>query len=270
MQVDEAVEGGFTSKLDWRSVETLTFGEFIGAQPPILKEIIGNNLLVTEGRLLMYGPYGCGKSNMGIQLATCIAMGKNFLMLPCTQCNTYMVNLEMNKWQWRKRLEKHFINNGGIYPTNMLFATEFNLKLDKEEGVQKLAGELTKHPEIDFLWIDPLIKCISGNISDSQAMVKFCDNMDLIILKFKVAVGIATHTRKTVFSKMGEKIDLGAEEILGSNVLPGWADTIIGIKPKVGGIDMIDMQFQKIRYSEHFIPPLSLHFNREHLCYKIV
>lgn len=168
-------------------------------------------------------------------------------------------------------MEKHFLNNnGGSYPKNMMFSTEFDLKLDKESGVQSLANELVKHPEIDFIWIDPLIKCISGNISDSQAMTKFCDNVDLIINKYKVAFGIATHTRKTVLSKMGEKIDLGAEEILGSNVLPGWADSIVAIKPKIGGIDMIDMQFQKIRYSEHFLPPLALHFDREKLCYKIV
>ena len=254
-------------------MEFLTYSEFMSAKPPEIPEIIGNNVLVKQGKMLLYGIYHSGKSNMGIQMSSCISTGKNFLFLPCYMSRVWMINSEMSMWEWRKRFQKHCSNNGYPELPRVNFTTDTGLKLDTIAGLQEVSNVLAAHPEINVVMFDPLMKLITGNISDSQQVTKFIDNVDYLISKFNISVIIGAHSRKTQISKMGVPIDFGAEEILGSTILPAWADTVVALKPKIGGTDesgyYLDMQFQKVRYAENYIPPVTLYFNRNTLSFKV-
>lgn len=251
-------------------MEFQTLSEFLSWEPPKLEDIMSEGLLVPTSKMVIYGPFVIGKSVLANQIAFHIASGsKLFNMFQCYPNFVWRVQLELPKAQDHKRVLKYArANHGKKPPTNIAFTTTHYLKLDTDAGVNTLHEVLVKHPEIRVVILDPLYKLLTGSITDARDIGSFCDRMDLFINKFNIAIIIVTHTRKRIISGRGDLIDLGAEEILGSNILPGWADTILGLRPM--GPDQCQLNFNKVRYGEQLIAPMNVILDRERLRFRLV
>ena len=237
--------------------------DFLRWQPPKIEPIIDNELLFPGTKMIVYGPFGIGKSLLCNQIAFDIAGGGRMLNLfQCYPNFVWRIQLELPKALDHKRVVKYTNTNmsKAKIPKNIALSTESYLKLDTDVGIGILYSILEKHPEIKVMVLDPFWKLITGSISDTRDVGNFCDKMDMLVERTNVAVILVTHCRKKVISGRGDIIDLGAEEILGSVRLPGWADSILGMRPLAP--DEVELNFNKVRHGEQLIPSVKLQLHR--------
>ena len=245
--------------------------EFLLWQAPNLPQIISSRLLIHGGTMVIYGAFGVGKSLLANQLAFTIAKGEKFFSLDTSPSTVLYVQTEMPKSEFQHRVKK-FVKHAGI-PKGIYLSTEYYLKLDKEEYLSQLALVLegiTKRDgkSIDVLILDPLYSLLTGSISDSQDMEKFTDGMKRLGAANGHATIVVTHTRKSLLSAKGERIDFGAEEILGSIILPAWADSIVGMMDL--GMDTVELRFDKHRHSPSRISPVKVKLDRDRLQFNLI
>jgi len=252
-------------------MEATSHADFMKWKAPPIVNIVGNDHLLTDTSFnVLYGPTGIYKSHMVNHLAHCIAYGKPWLAFPTTKNMVWVIQLELSKPMWQKRIRKYMKGHGLIAPcANILLSTEHYLKLDSPAGGQQIVSIINQHPDIRVVIIDPILPTISGKISDSQDVSKFMDNMLALKFDHGLAVIIVCHTRKAHSTLKGEKVDFGVEEILGSMQFSAMTNTVIGMRP-TGGEDNLLLTFDKTRDSENKYPMMKLHFDRNTCGFKVI
>jgi RecA-family ATPase len=225
------------------------FNDFIGFKFPKLRAIISGGLMYEGNKVLLYGKYKSMKSMICMRLALNLSQGKPWLgfELPSEGISSMYLQLEMSEPLLQQR---YLVMTGGHRKIEMKAPfhiwTEFFMKLDTDEGLNKLNEQLEKyHPAV--LIVDPLYKIMTGNISEAQSVAKMLDGLDTILAEHpKMSMLLVNHTRK---SSDGDD-NWGSDDMIGSSIFSAWADSIIKIeKSDMEGVAQIEAIFDVVRHA---------------------
>ena len=169
-----------------------SLGDFLAWRPPFITQLIGNGILIPQGKIILFGPYKSWKSMTAIDLAfklsnakaqvmidafqdflhsvTAIDLafklssGKPWLGFKTTLSTVLVIQLEIPKTEYQKRVNKYCFGNKLSPLNNLFFVTIRNLKLDKGWGVEMLNQWITE-TKAQVVIIDPIYKVVSGHLT---------------------------------------------------------------------------------------------------------
>jgi len=243
--------------------------ELIQWTPPVHRCIIGNNILIDRGTMMIYGKEETWKSMLiGLDLTFKIANGKDWLGYKTTPSPVYVFQTEIPQAPLRDRMIK-YMNGNKLNSSQIWYGSELYLKIDKGWGFSELEKEIARtQPKV--LVVDPIFSSMSGNLIDDYDVGLFLDRLDMLRSKYNVAVILIHHSRIAEHSE-GETYHYGTDEIFGSSRFPRWMDTIIHIT-KVNdssstNLVNLHLNFEKTRHSEFKIPDINVVVNRNNLTF---
>ena len=244
-----------------------SLGQFLAWKPPHIRTLIGSNLLIPQGKLLLVGTYKSWKSMTAMDMGFCISQGRPWFGFPTTKSTVLMVQLEIPKFAYQDRVIKYFTHHDGIPIDNIYFVTTRLLKLDKKWGkdILKTWIDMT---QAQVVIIDPIYKTMSGHLIDEYDVGLYTDAIDEIIEEKKVSFIQVHHEGKSTYVE-GERIDRGADASYGSAKFGWWVDTQIGLKPKHEGSNIVDISFPLLRLAVNDIPSFTYEVSRETLNFTI-
>lgn len=227
-----------------------TVKELIAWQPPKIEPIISSDILYPETKMIVYGSYKSWKSMTTMHCGFCIASGRKWFSYATKQGQVLLIQCEVPKFLFRDRIFTYAKGND-CFPDDLHLVTERNLRLDKDFGVAALSRliETITHKTgkpIDVLILDPIYKLMSGGIGESAPVQFFLDNVDNIIDRYKCAVILVTHQRKTLHAE-GVAMSFGADEIYGPVWFPAWLDTALNIEKHEDDDTVITLSFTDVR-----------------------
>jgi len=246
-------------------VKPESFGDFLAWKPPYIQQLIGNGILIPQGKIILFGPYKSWKSMTAIDLAFKLSTGQPWLGFKTTLSTVLVVQLEIPKAAYQQRIVKYALGNH-LNPSNNLFLiTIRNLKLDKGWGIALLDQWITEtHAQVVI--IDPIFKVVSGRLTDEWDVRQFTDRMDETIEKHRVSIILIHHEGKDWIVE-GERYDRGADASFGSAVFGWWCDSSIELRTKSEGSNIVTMSFPLLRLAEDDIPPITVEINRSNLVF---
>lgn len=241
-----------------------SLAEFLAWRPPYISQLIGNGLLIPQGKIILVGPYKSWKSMTAMDLAFKLSTGKSWLGFETTLSTVLVVQLEIPKAAYQKRVNKYVFGNK-LNPSNLYFMTTRNLKLDKGWGIALLEQWITEvKPQV--IIIDPVFKVVSGRLSDEYDVRQFEDRLDELIEKHKVAIVLIHHEGKDMIVD-GERYDRGADASFGSVFFGAWVDSLIELRTESEGSNRVIMRFPLLRLAEDDIKPMMVEINRSNLVF---
>lgn len=245
-----------------------SLADFLAWRPPHIEYLIGNNILIPQGKIMLFGPYKSWKSMTGIDLSFKLASGKPWLTFPTTLSTVLVIQLEIPKAAYQKRVNKYVFGNKLNPSHNLFFITTRNLKLDKGWGAALLKQWIAE-TNAQVVIIDPVFKVVSGRLTDEYDVRQFTDRMDELIEDTKVSLVLIHHEGKDILVE-GEVYDRGADAAFGSAVFGWWADSTIELRAKYEGSNVVDIKFPLLRLAEDEIKPMTFMVDRGTLVFNII
>ena len=244
-----------------------SLGQFLVWKPPHIKTLIGANILIPQGKLILCGAYKSWKSMTAMDMAFCLSMGRSWFGFPTNLCTVLVVQLEIPKFAYLERVQKYFQHHMGQPLSNLFFVSTRLLKLDRPWGrdMLKMWIDMT---QAQVVVIDPIYKTVSGHLVDEYDVGIFTDTIDEIIEDKKVSFILVHHEGKPVFVD-GAKLDRGPAASFGSAKFGWWTDTQIGLETQVPGGSIVDMSFPLLRLAVNDIPPFTYEVDRDTLTFNI-
>ena len=243
--------------------ESLT--DFLAWKAPYIKYLIGNGILIPQGKIILFGPYKSWKSMTAIDLAFKLSSGKPWLGFPTTLSSVLIIQIEIPKAAYQERVIKYTLGNHLNPASNLHFITTNYLKLDKGWGQQLLESWITT-TQANVVIVDPMFKVVSGRLTDEYDVRQFTDRLDEVIGKHKVSMVIIHHEGKDLIVE-GERYDRGADAAFGSAVLGWWCDSSIELRAKSEGSNIVTMSFPLLRLATDEIKPIEVEINRTNLVF---
>lgn len=122
------------------------------------------------------------------------------------------------------------MDSGSCQLAEMLVWTQLaGVKLDTPEGYYELEAEIVEtRPQLVI--IDPVYKCLTGDMLNAQAMTPVFDSLDRLIAKHGVSIVLIHHSRKGVANPKERHLDGDAEDMMGSILFSAWPDTVMRVK----------------------------------------
>ncbi len=240
-----------------------SLGQFLAWRAPHIKTLIGANILIPQGKLILCGAYKSWKSMTAMDMAFCLSSGRPWYGFNTTQSTVLVVQLEIPKYAYQDRVIKYFRNHEGQPIDNIYFVHTRNLKIDKTWGRDTLKYWIDV-TGAQIVVIDPAYKVISGHLIDEYDVGRFTDTIDEIIEEKKVSFVIVHHEGKSMYVE-GEKVDRGADASYGSAKFGWWTDTQINLRTQQEGGNVIDMSFPLLRLAVNDIKPFTFKVNRDTL-----
>lgn len=198
-----------TDAADW-----LTEGD--EPEEPIIEELIESGEMFA-----LVGQSKAGKSLLALQMAVCVATGRDFLGRRVVRSRVYLANLEVSRKQYKKRL-RHLCRTLGVSLDELrgwLFID--NMKGDSTDW-QWLRDE-AKLRDARLVMIDPFYQVFKGAETHEEDCLGAVDEMKHF-QKDGFTLGIVFHSPKG-FSGDRQLIDM----ISGSSVLARFPESIFGI-----------------------------------------
>jgi len=214
-----------------------------------------DKILPKEGKLLLAGKEGIGKSFLALDLCIELAKGGGSWL------NRFAVNPgialyidEENGASLLKQRVKAMLKAKGItkIPENLHLCIEHNYKLDNEKSLAKLAKKLEKiNPQIVIL--DSFRRFHNRNDNDSDTIALIYENIKKLTRIYKCAFIILDHERKSPMDTRFISENPSAQDVIGSRDKSAAADVVINMKEKRGELYIYHT---KARYSKPFLPVL--------------
>lgn len=241
----------------------LTLDELKAWKPPNQSYIISHGLLLPQTKMIVFGKFETWKSMLSYHTAYTIATGRDWFGFRTYKTPVYTVQVEVPQAQLRNRIIKYAEGNK-VDASNVWFATEHYIKLDKGFGISELEQELSR-TKPGVLIIDPIFMVVSGRMTDEYDMRQFMDRMNLLIATYKFALILIHHDRKMQLVE-GQYVSAGAEDMFGTSIFIDWCDT--SIRTTTTGIDgEVILTFEKVRYAEEKLKPIIIQINRADLTF---
>ncbi|KKN53796.1 hypothetical protein LCGC14_0598890 [marine sediment metagenome] len=239
--------------------------DFLAWRPPHITELIGSGLLIPQGKIILFGPYKSWKSMTAIDLAFKLSSGKPWLGFKTTLSTVLIVQLEIPKAAYQKRVIKYCFGNKLSPLGNLFLVTTRNLKLDKAWGAALLKQWIAE-TQAQVVIIDPIFKIMSGRLTDEYDVRQFTDRVDEIIEELRVSFVLIHHEGKDWIIE-GERYDRGADAAFGSAVFGWWCDSSIELRTISEGSNIVDISFPLLRLAEDSIKPIRVEINRSNLVF---
>ena len=243
--------------------ESLT--DFLAWRSPFVHQLIGNGILIPQGKIILFGPYKSWKSMTAIDLSFRLATGQPWLGFHTQLSTVLVVQLEIPKFAYQQRVQKYALGNKLNPANNLFFITIRNLKLDKGWGLALLDQWITQ-TNAQVVIIDPIFKVVSGRLTDEYDVRQFTDRMDEVIEKHKVSIVLIHHEGKDWIVD-GEHYDRGADAAFGSAVFGWWCDSSIELRTESESSNIVEYNFPLLRLAEDDIPSFKVRINREDLTF---
>ena len=245
----------------------LTLNELIQWRPPFQEYIISNDILLTQGTMVIYGAEATWKSMLALDLTFRIAAGKEWFGFKTFASPVYSFQSEIPQSPLRKRAMKYALGNKNS-SDNLWFCTELYEKIDKGWGYSELEKEIVRtSPRV--LVIDPIYNSVGAKLVDDYEVGLFLDRMNMLRSKYKIAIIFIHHDRQAEHSE-GEAFHYGTDEMFGSSRFKRWFDTITYIKLVNDGDPYVDLKltFEKTRHTEGKVLPIDIRVDRRDLTFK--
>ena len=208
--------------------------------PPVkAPELIGG--ILREGcKMIITGESKAGKTCLSQELAVCIAEGKPWLgKFKCEQGKVLYMNLEVEDADLYDRFETIYKANGWEFKEKSCRNLHpWNLR-GKAVPLDKLAAKVIRRcrgENYKAIILDPLYKVQQGDENSAEAIIKFCNALDLIAHETGAAVIYDHHHPK---GSAGDRkvIDRGS----GSGVFARDADAICDLSFLSPGKEALEM-----------------------------
>ena len=245
----------------------LTLNELIQWRPPYQEWIISNDILLTQGTMMIYGAEATWKSMLMLDLTFRISTGKDWFNFKTVASPIYSFQSEIPQTPLRKRAMKYALGNK-TSSDNFWLCTELYEKVDKGWGYSELEKEIIRtNPMV--LGIDPIYNSVSAKLVDDYEVGLFLDRMNMLRAKYKLAMIFVHHNRQAEHGE-GETYHYGTDELFGSSRFKRWLDTIIYVELVNDGDPFVDLKltFEKTRHTEGKVLPIDIRVDRRDLTFK--
>lgn len=187
--------------------------------------------LIAEGRnVLLVAPKKHAKSLLSLQLALCLAHGKDFLehwKVPKPRRVVYydFENIEEDVQSNLRRLRSGL----GIDSTNnnLVLRKVPYLRLGTEAGVEELAKAL-EQDRPDLLILDPFYRLLVGSINKDDVVGPVTGVLLYLRQKYGFATWLPHHEHRLRRDQYGAEYEDAAERYAGNWLLTAWCDTMLG------------------------------------------
>ena len=245
-------------------MRAMTYQSLQAWNPPFQQYIISHGLLLPQTKMILFGKFETWKSMLAIHIAFTLAEGNDLFGFKTIPCSNYTLQLEIPKQEHRKRVVKYITGNN-VNSTKMpvYFLTETYYKLDKPYYQADLEKELSEaRPAV--LIVDPIYSIVSGRLTDEYDTRKLLDRMNSIIDKYKLALIMIHHERKSQIFE-GEALS-SSEDIFGSSIFIDWCDTAVRTTKLADS--KIQLSFDKVRHAEEQLKPIIIDIDRKDLTFR--
>lgn len=231
--------------MDFPKVETMWFGELETKEFPPDQFLVGHGLLPKNGLLFVGGPPKSYKSFVAQTMAFELCVGKPLFGAYKSHGATHelifavdgpqrvlFLEQEIGFYDVRERMLPYF--NSLLEPDKQRIRENFaihsrdhEMRLDTDEGLKRIEAiiQATKPTVVVF---DPLIEFHAENENDAQAMQRVLHGVDILRDTYNFATIITHHSGKPQTMSTRE----GPDELRGSSVIFGKADSVMMIKPE--------------------------------------
>lgn len=202
------------------TLPTLEYWMREGIEPPqyVVSQIAARRTIALFG-----GPEDNFKTQLGTQVAVCVASGIPWLTFPCNKGRVVYLVMEGDpNYIFGLLADKAVsLGVGEEAPKNINVNMFIRQPLDDKATVRRLDMLLEPLRPIDFLIADPITYLIANDVRYSPTMNKVMDNLEDLAMKYNMAVMPILHTRKS--TKSVDNLDA----FLGSRVTAARASTRI-------------------------------------------
>lgn len=215
--------------------------DFTSEEEKLSPELI-KGVFRANQKMMLSGASKSGKSFMLIELALCLASGRQWLGYPCQECKVLYVNLEIAGSSFLKRVDDVSEAIGldrGDWNLNfkILNLRGFHTTLSQMRGAligMALDEEADTGVPFSAIILDPIYKISNGEENSAKDVGLFCSQLDIIAKETGCAVIFSHHHSK------GDQGHKNAQDrASGSGVFARDADTMI---------DMIELEINKETY----------------------
>jgi len=224
------------------SIDVMSVEDFNALALPDIPSIMGDGLVVPEGRVVLYAAPGTYKSFAMMQFCYALAQGEDWLGYPVHKaCKTMYLQTELIEKQVQKRSRRmsNYYGDTGVMLGNI---RDFRLRTEEDWGA---LFDVVVDNEIEYVVLDPLAAVMYGSEVDEQAVQTFTDSIDHLCKEGHTGVVLIHHGRKKGHNDKGNLIQSGQDDLRGHSRLSGWPDTIMYLERDKK--NKIELQIQKIR-----------------------
>lgn len=206
--------------------------ELIAMPPP---EWLIEPLIPAGGLVVLYGPPGCGKSFVAIDIALAVATGTSWQGRPTNSGEVLYVGAEggagiskrVNAWLYHYGIQPSHVNMAWLMEAIQVEAASeaMDMLLDR---VMVEAGQTPT-----LIVLDTLARCFDGDENQQVDMGRFVAGVDRLRRECQATVVVVHHTR------------LDGERERGNTALRGGADAMIAASKRKGGFIALSCSKQK-------------------------
>lgn len=213
--------------------------ELIAMPPP---EWLIDGVLPQGGLVTLYGPPGCGKSFIAIDMALSVANGCDWHGHTVRQGYPLYISAEAGTGIGKRVLA--WLSSHEVKPSSaeVGWLTE-SLYIQPESSdmtvlFERIEKELPRYPKL--IVVDTLARCLDGDENLQEDMSRFVAGVDRLRTEFSATVIVVHHARKHAI-----------DQERGSSALRGAADTMLVVERKKAG-GPITLTCNKQRDAEEF------------------
>jgi len=241
-----------------------SLAEVLEAEDEPLEAIITDGdegaVLTVDGKGMVAGPPGLGKTNLLLRMSRGLCEGSYILSYAVSQPQRVLyVALEGSKRGLRRRLRKVWADADPEAKSRFFtWKTRLNLR---DIADRKRLGLKIEQAKPTVLIIDPLWEAHTWDENSNAEGRELTGVLDTIIADYGVALLLAHHDRKPPpFAKQ----NAGLESVRGFSGLTGWLQFALGMGPETGNVkDRMVLVWKKTRDAEVLLEPLVVDFDRE-------
>ena len=247
--------------------------EFLGEEIAEADAYIGDGgggaVLSPGEKLMVAGPPGVGKTNIGYNMAACLTAGSLVLGLPCRRpCRVLYALLEGNRKRQQKRLRKVLLGADPETLGRFHFSRLNGLDLSQEEQVEALE-ELCRSLKIEVLFIDPFREAHPWGEDKSEDAARIMRVLNGLLAALPgLAIVLIHHVRKPDLRRLS-RAEQTLDQIRGSGHLVAACQSVLLINEDPNEPDKLLADWVKHRDAEQRLAPMFLYFDRATLDYEV-
>jgi hypothetical protein len=240
-------------------VGLISYRDLIEKHISIPPSIMGAQLLVPNGRTLVYGDTGVYKSFLCHTWLYHISNGMDFLGYPMHMTlNTAYIELEVTEVTMQLRLQGMYDKYG--LPADkayILVEESFEMNAQTARNLVKIIREY----DLGVVCLDPLYLVAQGSLNKGEDLASFFRLVNHVRGESGVCIILAHHANKGMYHE-GAQVSRGLKDASGGWEIGAWPDTAIHLVRQ--DKYTVRMIWEKVRDGD---PPKEqwLRFNPEHL-----
>ena len=229
------------------SIEVYQIDEFLDIDLPEVPSLLGDSLIVPEGRVIIYGRPGTYKSFATLHLCYALAGHKEWLGHEVKE-NVPVVyfQAEVVPKMMQDRAGKVRDTFGRNPDMHTAYIRDFTLK--GQQAWQDIVDVVNK-VGAGFIFFDPMINIMAGSELNDEHVGDFLKDLDRITVATGAGVGLVHHSRKDSFNKDGSQNEAGAGDLRGHSSIEGWSDLIIRLRKNRAMVGGVELTWEKVRYT---------------------